>query len=247
MAKKTQEIYINLDDSGKLTFNEKISVYGGLVFFSKNEKDKFITQYRSIIDEIKCKYCKQALGNCTKTCPEIKNTNIKPSDKRRIMNYIKKFYVIALVIKNDNVYEHIKNNKASKGRYTDYAIRRLIKETISTLVKSKGLNPANPVKLIINIDQQSTKSNGYYNLHDGLVEELKFGISNFNYGFTVKPVLIGDLDITISYQDSGRSYVVQAADLLAGTIRKSSIDAYEDNKDIHEALSKFVDFKIILP
>ena len=52
-----QEIYINLDDSGKLTTKEKISVYGGLVFLSKKEKDKFITQYRSIIDSIKCKYC----------------------------------------------------------------------------------------------------------------------------------------------------------------------------------------------
>jgi len=29
---KEQVIYINLDDSGKLTAKEKISVYGGLVF-----------------------------------------------------------------------------------------------------------------------------------------------------------------------------------------------------------------------
>ena len=73
---KVQEIYINLDDSGKLSFNEKISVYGGLLFFSKNEKDKFITQYRSIINDIKCKYCRQTINDCDKKCPEIKNTNI---------------------------------------------------------------------------------------------------------------------------------------------------------------------------
>ena len=47
-----QEIYINLDDSGKLTSKEFVSVYGGLVFFSKKEKDKFITQYRSIVKDI---------------------------------------------------------------------------------------------------------------------------------------------------------------------------------------------------
>ena len=35
-----QEIYINLDDSGKLTKKELISVYGGIVFLSKKEKDK---------------------------------------------------------------------------------------------------------------------------------------------------------------------------------------------------------------
>lgn len=33
-----QEIYINLDDSGKLTNKEEISVYGGIVFISKKEK-----------------------------------------------------------------------------------------------------------------------------------------------------------------------------------------------------------------
>ena len=102
MKNGTQEIYINLDDSGKLTTKEQISVYGGVVFLSKKEKDKFITQYRSIMSTIKCGYC----------------------------------------------------------------------------------------------------------------------------------------------QDSGKSYVVQAADLLAGTIRRKSL---HNKVNIHQELSKFVDFKIILP
>ena len=76
-----QEIYINLDDSGKLTSKEHISVYGGLVFLSKKEKDKFITQYRSIISDIKCSYC-NSKDLCQNNCPEIKNTNIKKTDKR---------------------------------------------------------------------------------------------------------------------------------------------------------------------
>lgn len=47
-----QEIYINLDDSGKLTSKEHVSVYVGLVLLSKKGKDKFITQYRSIVKDI---------------------------------------------------------------------------------------------------------------------------------------------------------------------------------------------------
>ena len=103
MKKAKQEIYINLDDSGKLTSKEHISVYAGVVFLSKSQKDKFITQYRSILNDIKCKYCNNK-EKCNNVCPEIKNTNIKKSDKRRIINYIKKYYVIALIVKNDNVY-----------------------------------------------------------------------------------------------------------------------------------------------
>lgn len=238
---KIQEIYINLDDSGKLTTKERISVYGGLVFLSKKEKDKFITQYRSIIDSIKCNYCDSKKDSCDNNCPEIKNTNITSKDKRRIMNYIKKYYVVALVIKNDKVYDHIKSNKAAKGRFTDYAIRRMIKEIIKSLIKCNSIDPNNPIRIIINIDQQSTKSNGYYNLQDGLVEELKYGIVNYNYSSTINPIVHSELEIKVYYQDSGKSYVVQAADLLAGTIRRSVL-----NKQ-NEYLTKFVDFKIILP
>lgn len=233
---KAQEIYINLDDSGKLTNKEKISVYGVLLFLSKKEKDKFITQYRTIINDIKCSYC----NACNKKCPEIKNTNIKNGDKRRIMNYLNRYYTIALVVENDNVYDYIKQSKSAKGRLIDYSLRRLIKEIIKTLIKKEKIDPNKAIRLIINIDQQSTKSNGYYNLHDGLIEELKHGISNYNYFSQKVPIIFSDLEVKISYQDSGKSYVVQAADLLAGTIRKKAID---NSYDISESLSEFIDFK----
>ena len=231
-----QEIYINLDDSGKLTNKEKISVYGGLVFFSKNEKDKFITQYKSIVNDIKCKYCH---NNCNKKCPEIKNTNIKNSDKRRIMNYIKKYYVVALVINNFKVYNYIIANKAAKGRFTDYSLRRMIKEIIKTLINNKKIDPNIPLKIIINIDEQTTKSNGYYNLKDGLVEELKYGITNFSYDTKIKPVINSKLEISLIYHNSSKSYVIQAADLLAGTIRRKSLQ--------EENLNNLTNFKILLP
>lgn len=238
-----QEVYINLDDSGKLSKKEVISVYGGLVFTSKREKDKFITQYRSIINDIKCKYC----AICGGVCPEIKNTNIKSSDKRRIMNYIKKYYIIGLVIKNDNVYKHIIENKRAKGRFIDYSLRRLIKEVINDNIEKKKIDGNKDLRIIINIDEQTTKSNGYYNLHDGLYEELKFGISNFNYGIKYNPILSGDLDIKVSYQDSGKSYLVQASDLISGSIRKLVLKKLSENKNIEEALDEILDFSIILP
>lgn len=243
---KTQEIYINLDDSGKLTPKETISVYGGIIFLSKQEKDKFITQYKSIIKDIKCSYCINK-DNCNNKCPEIKNTNILASDKRRIMNYIKKYYVAGLIIKNDDVYDHIKENKAAKGRFIDYAIRRLIKEIINSLIETKEINSNLAIKIIINIDEQSTKSNGYYNLKDGLIEELKYGIINYNYSKKLLPIIHNALEIRLSYQDSGKSYVVQAADLLAGTIRRKYLDEIKDNTKIDTQVNDLIDFKIILP
>lgn len=231
-----QEVYINLDDSGKLTSKEHICVYGGVVFLSKCEKDKFITQYKSIVESLKCKYC----VICNHNCPEIKNTNISKSDKRRIMNYIKKYFVIALIIENDRIYKHIMMNKGAKGRFIDYSIRRLIKETIVILIKNRKINPHLPLKLIVNIDEQSTKSNGYYNLKDGVLEELKYGISNYNYSMKINPIIFSELDVKVTYQNSSKSYVIQAADLLAGTIRKNVLNNEIENRE-------FIDFSIILP
>ena len=242
---KTQEIYINMDDSGKLSPHEQVCVYGGIIFLSKKDKDKFITQYRSIIKNIRCKYCHKS--ECNHKCPEIKNTNILPNDKRRLMNYIKKYCVIALVINNNLVYNHILESKGAKGRFIDYAIRRVIKESIKILIKNHEVNAYQNTKLIINIDEQSTKNNGYYNLKDGLFEELKHGISNYNYGAIISPIIHGEFTLSLSYQNSANSYVVQAADLLAGTIRHKSLQALTNKDEAYEELSKFVDFKIILP
>ena len=238
MVKKIQEVYVNLDDSGKLNYNDKICVYAGLVFLSKTEKDKFITQYRKIISEIKNKY-KTENGY-----KEIKNTSILPTDKRRIMNYLKKYIKVVVILNNENVFKPIMDSKASRGRFIDYAIKRLIKEIIKRLITEKQIDPYFPLKLIINIDQQTTKSNGYYNLKDSLYEELKVGIYNYNYSSKIDPIVFGDLTIQVSYQNSEKSYVIQGADLLAGTIRSWALDNIDD---IEKELNRLVDYYVILP
>lgn len=242
-----QTIYINIDDSGKMSTKEKIAVYGGIVFLDKKEKDKFITQYKSIINEIKCKYCNLNINNCNGlNCPELKHSNLKNGDIRRIINYIKKYMVIACVINNSKIYGHIMNNKAAKGRYSDYALRRTIKGIIINLIRDERIDAKKPLKIILNIDEQSTKSNGYYNLKDGLMEELKYGIINFNYGKKHEPVIFGKLDIELTYQKSDKSYVVQAADLVAGTVRKKVIHFSNNPIDLYKSL-EFVNYRIFLP
>lgn len=99
------------------------------------------------------------------------------------MNYIKKYSVLCCVINNDKVYPNIKSNTASRGRFLDYSLKLLIKQTIKGLIKEKRINPDLHIKLVVNIDEQTTKTNGYYNLKDEIIEELKYGIYNYNYGF----------------------------------------------------------------
>ena len=242
---KTQTLYINLDDSGALNKNELFCIYGGILFFSKKEKDKFITQYKIIADRIKCGYCKDTVL-CNKKYPELKNYNLRQADKRQLLNYIKNYETIACIIKNEQIFPHIKNDNASRRRYTDYAIRRAIKEMINKLIITKKINPHKPLKIILNMDQQTTKNNGYYELNNAIKEELLYGIVNFNYSIIHKPILFSSLEIKLSYLSSSNSYVIQGSDLIAGTVRRNMI-FYKNNPSLAYQKNSFITYKTILP
>ena len=248
LTNNTQVVYINIDDSGKLVNNQQVAIYAGLVFTSKKEKDKFITQYRSIVENIKCKYCKQDIQICSsnKTCPELKHNMLKPKHNRQLMNYIKKYSILCCVINNNAVYPEIKENTASRGRFLDFSLKLLIKNTIKGLIKEQKIDPNKPVKLIINIDEQTTKTNGYYGLKEGIYEELIHGIYNFNYSIKYKPILNNKLDIILAYQKSEKSYLIQASDLTAGTIRRLYLNNINNILEFNKKI-QFVDYILFLP
>ena len=74
-----------MDDSGVLHQNEYCSIYGGLIFFSKQQQDDFGRKYKSILNKIKCCYCKSNKLKCCHICPEIKDTNIHSNHKRCLL------------------------------------------------------------------------------------------------------------------------------------------------------------------
>ncbi len=111
---KVATVIIYVDDSGKLTKKESVCTYGGLVFTSQKEKENFNRMYKSILNDIKHNYIQE----------EIKNINLKPADRRRIINLCKKYKPFSIIINNNDVYENIINDKASKGRFIDFAQKR---------------------------------------------------------------------------------------------------------------------------
>lgn len=233
-----QEIFICMDDSGKLSKKESLCAYGGLVFNSNAEKQEFSNKYRAILLSIKCKYCKNDKTNCTNKCPEIKSKDITKKHRRQLINLCKQFKAFTIVIENKKIYDHIMESKASKGRYLDYTQKLSFKEILEKLIEMGLINPSLPLKFIINIDQQTTKSNGYYSLRDGLYEELIHGLSNYNYGFSKKPILYNKLDLSVNYVDSKNSITIQAADIIAGTSRSIALSNY-DIKEREERLKTF--------
>lgn len=243
-----QTIYINIDDSGKLVEGERVSIYAGIVFTSKKEKDKFITQYKSIVQDIKCKYCTEEISTCAsnKSCPELKHNMLKPKHIRQLMNHIKKFSILCCIINNDSIYSNIKNDTASRGRFLDYALKLLVKQTVKGLIRDNYIDSSKPLNLILNIDEQTTKTNGYYNLKDGITEELRYGIYNYNYSVKHEPILNSDLILNLNYIKSEKSYLIQASDLIAGTIRRTYLTNIDNLFEFSKKIN-FANYRLFLP
>lgn len=224
MKNDNQHIFLYMDDSGKISKYEDYAIFAGIVFTDNNEKSEFVNKYKSIYEKIKCKYCPYNHNVCDSSdCPEVKGSTIKTKDRRRIIQLSKKFTTFGTVIYNRNLRQDIVNRPASKGRFIEYSQRRLIKTTLVKLINDKIINPNKPVILHINIDEMPTKTNGYYTLEEGLYEELKNGIINFNYGKTFKPILYGKLKVRVKYKNSKYDYGIQMADIIANSIRRTLI------------------------
>ena len=260
-----QYVYINMDDSGRLVKNEPnelVFVYGGVFFLSLTEQENFARQYKSLVNLIKPKYCSSFKNNlniqsnfclthnhqnCKYVLTELKSNMIKASDRRRLLNFIKKYDTSVAVVSNHKIKNYIFDSKASKGRYKDYIIKRQVKRIVENLISQNRINPNRHVNLILNLDEQSTVSNGYYDLESSIREELQFGVLNYDYGITFPPIL-SSVSVKVRYKNSYYNYPVQAADLLVGEVRHCYYN-YLQNQDftLYRKKTNFLSTSIYLP
>lgn len=241
------EIFIVMDDSGKLNKNENSCIFGGLFFYSSKDYMNFINKYKMVIDSIKCKYCNQKRMNCDNNCIEIKGTTkIKQSDRRRIFNLVKKENNYSVFINNKKLYNNIMEKKSSRGRFCDYAQKRVIKKIVLYSIKMKKINPNYEVKLYIKIDQSETKSNGYYNLEESIYEELVNGIINYDYSIKHNPILRGGLKVKVKKYDSKHNFGIQSADIISNYLHREYEQYLINNKNIASTIS-FIEVKLFLP
>ena len=241
------EIFIFMDDSGKLNKNENSCIFGGLFFYSSKDYMNFVNKYKMVINSIKCKYCKQEIDKCNKSCIEIKGTTrMKKSDRRRIFNLIKNEYNYGVFIDNSKVYDFIMNDKASRGRFCDYAQKRIIKEIVAYSIKNKKINPNKSLNLYIKIDEAKTKSNGYYSLKDSIYEELVNGVVNFDYSKIHKPILNNGLVIKLKTYDSKYNLGIQSADIISHYLHSKFEGFLTKNISIN-TVTDFIEVKLFLP
>lgn len=216
-----QEIYIYMDDSGKMSHAEKCCSYGGVYFKNRKDRDNFKRLYIDIIKDNKCRFCRNSKESCNHECPEIKSNNTSPKFRRRIVNLIKNSEYansFATTIYNRDIPIEVLNVKHSRGRRTDYYQKRIIKDIIKKLIIEKEIDPYKHLTLIIRIDESPQATDGKYNLEESIIEEFLYGITNYDYGCTFPPILFGGLKVDLRYVDSKENALVQSSDFFVGYV-----------------------------
>ena len=217
-----------IDDSGNL-LQDKIMAFGGLIFFNSDELNKFIKEYQNIVKLYKPRY-KRLLKR--HPAIELKSCYLKKKHFQVFIDYLSKYELMGIGIDTTKVYQSILENKKSKGRYLDYAIKMMIKNTIKDLIKSNRIDKNKELELIIYIDQSSYKSNGLYNLEKSIYQELKYGMTNIRKNSKFKNLINNKLTVKVIFKNSLYSYPVQAADLITGYTRKNILNKCENNLQI---------------
>lgn len=221
---KYQKIYIYLDDSGKLNNNENTFVYAGFVTTNKQHLEKCKWKTKGIFKQMWA-------DPFYKNHKELKGNNSKHKDKVRIVKMLnKELLTIGIKVNNNKLLiEDILTDKNMRSRYQDYLLRTLIKSTVKMLISANMINPYEPVKLILRVDDEQKSSNGLYEIDDILKEELTKGIINLNYDFISSKTLYNDLIIDFDYENSIKSIGCQMADFIANDNLKLVKKGYKSN------------------
>lgn len=209
-----QDIFIYLDDSGHLHRNEKCGwfVYAGYIFAGAEEKENAKRQYINANKKIKA---------ATGRSDELKAYGLDPAHKRALYTVLREYHSLAVAVNISRVRDHILDDKHSICRFKDYAIKRIVKNSVKDLIGVGTISATENTRIYLSIDEQLTATNGYYGLQGSIYEELKHGIMNHDYGVYHQPVFGGQLIVNVEYCESKSNYLVQASDILANRIWSS--------------------------
>lgn len=221
----TQSVYFFFDDSGVLSQHAKIKtfVYAGYVFLSREELEIAKRKYIHANKRIKQQY---------PDLKELKACFLKAKHKRSLLKSIEEYDSVSAIVDISRLYSYILNDKKSICRYKDYVLKRIIKRKLEQLISDGKINQNTNIDIQVNVDEQLTATNGYYDLRSSIFEELRHGITNWDYGSIHSNVFNKDVSVELRYCESKNNYLIQASDILANRIWSSYATGNEKLREI---------------
>ena len=206
------DIYIYSDESGVFDYlHNDYFVFGGILFFSKEEKDNMERKF------IHAENCVRNKENIDKGV-ELKACNLSNKNKGKLFRSLNNCYKFAVVINQKHVLERIFDNKKSKQRYLDYAFKIELKRWLNHLLDTNIISKDQIDNINVFVDEHTTATNGCYELREGLLNEFKYGTFNYEWDKFFEPIFPNLNDLKVIFCDSKSKPLVRAADIIANRI-----------------------------
>lgn len=205
-------IFVYSDESGVLDkIHNKVFVFGGLVFLSKEDKDIACRKYIHAENTIRLS------GDHGRT-EEIKAATITPKEKGKLFRSLNGVFKFGVVVDQARVRDSIMAHKKSKQRYLDYAFKIGVKRLFQQLISDGFIDPDNVENMYFYVDEHTTATNGIYELRETLEEEFKYGIHNYNFSTFHPPLFPKMQSVQLKYCNSETVTLIRAADIVANRL-----------------------------
>jgi len=211
------ELFIYSDESGVFDYkHNEYFVFGGLICFGEIEKDNITRKYIHV---------ESALRNTGKykNGTELKASRISNKEKGKFFRSLNTAFKFSVLIKQKEIEKKIFENKKHKQRYLDYAYKMVLKKCFEQLISKNLLNPHEIDKIIVNVDEHKTATDGKYELRENLLNEFKYGTFNFAWDTFFQPIFTRLKDVELHFCDSKTVTLVRAADIIANHCYHSAI------------------------
>lgn len=206
------DIYVYSDESGVFDYiNNDFFVFGGIIFLSKFQKDNFSRKYLSL------ERCIRNRTNLNKYI-EIKASNIKIKEKRKLFNITKDYIKFSVVVNQKNINRNIFNHKKSKQRFLDYAFKRGLKNVFQILLDNNVIDKNKIENIYIFCDEHTTATNGKYELKESLEQEFKYGTFNYKYDLFFEPLFENLKNLDVQFLSSNKKILIRTADIIANRV-----------------------------
>lgn len=206
------DIYVFSDESGVFDCaHNDIYVYGGVVFFSKEERDVADRKYRHAERILR-------LNGKYEGIPELKATAISNQDKGSMFRSTSRYHRFGIVIDQKKLLARIFKSKKDKQRYLDFAYKIGLKRLFESLVAEGAIDADEVENLYVFVDEHTTATNGKYELREALEQEFKLGTYNLSYSSFFPPIFKNLKGVTLSFCNSAKKPLVRAADIIANRV-----------------------------
>lgn len=205
-------IFVYSDESGVFDkSHNELFVFGGVVFFSKEEKDICARKY------LHAERAVRSSENIPKE-KEVKATTISNENKAKLFRSLGDAQKFAVIIKQKQILDQIFQGKKDKQRYLDYAYKIGIKRCFQQSISSGKLNPDDVTDLFFFVDEHTTATNGYYELRESLEQEFRFGTYNVQYSQFYPPIFPNLKNVSLKFCNSASMTLVRASDIVANKV-----------------------------